>query len=337
MDKRYQVFVSSTYADLADERRQVIQTLMEIDCIPAGMELFPAADDEQWEFIKKVIDDCDYYVLIVGNRYGSVSADGISYTEKEFDYAVSKNIKVLAFVHGAPENISFGKSEQDSVKRDLLIKFREKVTKDRIVKFWNSSAELPNLVGVSLTKTIKVYPAVGWIRANRAASEALLNEINDLRRANAELNQMISDLNKSNLQSNYLPDDLADFDSEFLVTFSAVSKRSGARQTVSHPVSWRELFSIIGPYMSEIPSEGYVKSIMGVGLARKFGYQTNLAMVEEDCLKTIGIQFTAYGLISITNAETTKGGRALFWQLTARGEKTVVLSRLVRKVAADQD
>lgn len=42
MDKRYQVFVSSTYADLREERQRVIQTLMEMDCIPAGMEEHPA-------------------------------------------------------------------------------------------------------------------------------------------------------------------------------------------------------------------------------------------------------------------------------------------------------
>lgn len=53
MEKRYQVFVSSTFADLKEERRHVIQALMEMDCIPAGMELFPATDEEQWEFIKK--------------------------------------------------------------------------------------------------------------------------------------------------------------------------------------------------------------------------------------------------------------------------------------------
>lgn len=53
MDKRYQVFISSTYTDLKDERQNVTQALMEMDCIPAGMELFPAVDEEQWEFIKK--------------------------------------------------------------------------------------------------------------------------------------------------------------------------------------------------------------------------------------------------------------------------------------------
>ena len=40
MDKRYQVFVSSTYADLMEERQHVIQALMDMDCIPSGMEVF---------------------------------------------------------------------------------------------------------------------------------------------------------------------------------------------------------------------------------------------------------------------------------------------------------
>src|SRR5438067_11660380 len=98
MEKRYQVFVSSTYADLADGRREVVQALLQMDCIPAGMELFPAADEEQLQFIRRVIDDCDYYVLILAGRYGSVDTGGVSYTEREFDYALSQNIPILAFV-----------------------------------------------------------------------------------------------------------------------------------------------------------------------------------------------------------------------------------------------
>jgi hypothetical protein len=47
VEKRFQVFVSSTYTDLQEERRKVIQTIMEMDCIPSGMEMFPAADEEQ--------------------------------------------------------------------------------------------------------------------------------------------------------------------------------------------------------------------------------------------------------------------------------------------------
>ena len=98
MDKKYQVFVSSTFIDLKEVRKKVIEILLMADCIPACMESFTATDAEQFDVIKKIIDLCDYYVLILGKRYGSISeATGISYTEMEYDYAVSKNIPVLVF------------------------------------------------------------------------------------------------------------------------------------------------------------------------------------------------------------------------------------------------
>jgi hypothetical protein len=76
MDKRYQVFVSSTYEDLIEERLEVMKALLELDCIPCGMEYFPAANEDAWTFIKKLIDVCDYYVVIVGGKYGSKEFGG---------------------------------------------------------------------------------------------------------------------------------------------------------------------------------------------------------------------------------------------------------------------
>ena len=160
VDKRYQVFVSSTYADLREERQRVIQALMEMDCIPSGMELFPAADEEQWEFIKRIIDDYDYYLLIIGGRYGSTTPEGISYTEKEYGYAIEKGIKVIALLHANPQEIPMGKSEADPELRGRLKAFRDKVASNRLVRFWNTANELPGLVSLSLSKTIKTHPAV---------------------------------------------------------------------------------------------------------------------------------------------------------------------------------
>ena len=65
-DKKYQVYISSTYTDLIEERKKILEVLLMADCIPAGMEAFVATDNEQFEVIKKVIDLCDYYVLIIG-------------------------------------------------------------------------------------------------------------------------------------------------------------------------------------------------------------------------------------------------------------------------------
>ena len=58
-----------------------------MNCIPAGMELWPSDPATSWEVIRRVVDCSDYYVLIIGGIYGSTNEDGISYTEQEYDYA----------------------------------------------------------------------------------------------------------------------------------------------------------------------------------------------------------------------------------------------------------
>lgn len=115
MDKKYQVFISSTYTDLVEARCKVRDAILSMYHFPVGMELFGAANEEQWQIISETIDSSDYYVLIIGQRYGTVIPEGkpdagISYTEKEFRYALQKGIPILAFlmddgVTVKPENV----------------------------------------------------------------------------------------------------------------------------------------------------------------------------------------------------------------------------------------
>ena len=178
---RHQVFVSSTFTDLKEERAEVIQALWEMDCIPTGMEAFVASNEDQWKVIQRVIDDSDYYVLIIGGRYGSVTSEGISYTEKEYRYAKELGIPVLAFVHNNPENIPVGKSERDEEYRRKLELFRSSVMKDHPVRTWSSPTELGGLVSRSLLREIKISPRPGWVRNDSSSPIALLEQVNLLR------------------------------------------------------------------------------------------------------------------------------------------------------------
>ena len=166
MEKRYQVFISSTFQDLMNARQEVSQALLRADCFPAGMELFPAADEEQFEFIKTIIDQSDYYVLISAGRYGSIHpATGLSYTEMEYDYAVEIGKPVIRLLHKDPFNDLKGKSiEQKDSGREALKKFRTKITTKplRMVKFWTDEYELGSAVDHSLRHLIKTKPAIGW-------------------------------------------------------------------------------------------------------------------------------------------------------------------------------
>lgn len=169
MNRRYQVFVSSTFKDLEKERMLLIQTILRKGYYPAGMEWFPGIDEEQFEYIKQIIDDSDYYVILLGGLYGTISPDGISYTEKEFDYAVKKGKKIISMVQENPIN-----TEIDDERKIKFIEFHKKVINNRLVSFWNNQAELTSKFATSLEDTITKFPMQGWIRCNSDICEERL-------------------------------------------------------------------------------------------------------------------------------------------------------------------
>jgi hypothetical protein len=325
-NKRYQVFISSTFTDLMDERRAVIQTVIEQDCIPAGMELFPATDEEQLEFIKRVIDDCDYYLLIIGGRYGTVGKDGISYTEKEFDYAVSRGLRIIALIHESPGDIPLRKSEQDPALRERLQQFKEKVAGGpRLVKYWKSAADLPAFVSLGLSKTIKMFPAVGWIRANRATNEEVLSEINELRKRNVELETALARMRQ-------VPavDGLAGLDEKVTVHGSYNDRRVAMERTWDVEVTWREIFALVSPYLLEAPTDKFVNTVLTTALFKKYGHLGDEPWIDNQDFKTISIQLKALGLVRLDHLEARQGGMALFWSLTPPGEHLMMQLRTVR-------
>ncbi len=326
MDKRYQVFVSSTYADLKDERSQVIQTIMEMDCIPAGMEIFPALDEEQFNFIKRVIDDCDYYIVIIGGRYGSLSEDGLSYTEKEFDYACKKNIKIIALVHENPDKIPVEKSDIEPELRKKLENFREKVTTGRLVKFWNKAEDLPGLVALNLQKTIKTYPATGWVRSNTVGNAEILSELNELRKENNKLKEEIDQLEKSDNTVPISENELAGLNDTFLLKAG-----SGSATDYEFKLTWGEIFYMISPYLMQHPSDADVKKYLAARILEKFKRSTLYANIKEENFNTIKIHLSSLKLINLKYSKSTNGGMGLFWSLTDKGTQTMRELRSVKK------
>ncbi|MDX7752420.1 DUF4062 domain-containing protein [Aeromonas caviae] len=334
MNKRYQVFVSSTYADLQDERAKVIQTLMEMDCIPAGMELFPAMDEEQFEFIKKIIDDCDYYLLILGARYGSISVDdGLSYTEKEYQYAKEKGMKIIALVHGEPDQLPVAKTDRNPELYEKLVKFRNEVCTNRLVKFWTSAIELPSLVALNLPKTIKAYPAVGWVRGNATTSSEVLEELRSVKNENDELNKKVQELSqllKSNSSIN-IPD-LAGLDQVF--TLTGRYRKAGNRYDDSweYKDTFGQLYNLIAPSIMNTPNDTKARSVIKDCILDKLGIRSfTSSSINDQEFQTFKIQLEALGLINVKQSRTNDGGIALFWFMTDKGKKLMVELRVIRK------
>jgi hypothetical protein len=193
-DKRYQVFVSSTLRDLEEERQAVFRQLQKMNHIPAGMEIFTAMDEQQFIYIKRIIDRSDYYVLILGARYGSLTDEGISFTEAEFDYAKDKGVPILAFLHRKPEEIPQKFTEVDPRLARKLEAFRKKASGSRMVEHWENKDQLAAHVGASLSQAISLYPRVGWVRGDQVASTEVLTQLNLVRQENDELRHRLAEL-----------------------------------------------------------------------------------------------------------------------------------------------
>lgn len=300
---------------------------MGMDCIPSGMELFPAADEDQFDFIKKVIDDCDYYVLVIGARYGSISSEGMSYTEKEYEYAVEKGMKVLAFLHKDPDSIAVNKSEVDPALRAKLSSFRGRVADGRLVKFWEKADDLPGLVAVSLGKVIKTYPALGWVRAEVLSSEDLKSDLINVRQENDKLKKRL-EVYESNIAPKI--DDLAGLDDIFTVNFNYSTVDGNEYDQTK--LSWRQIFSALSPSLiRKIPEEAMVNNIGKMAFRSKSKGEVGVCYGNKYDVQTIGLQLVALGLIRIFSSDSP-GGSRLYWEITHQGNQLMMQERTVRKV-----
>lgn len=198
-DKKLQVFVSSTYTDLREERQAAVEAILSSGNIPAGMELFTAGDESQMTVIKRWIDESDVYLLILGGRYGSLeSKTGKSYTHLEFEYAVSQQKPWFAVViddQALEDKVKiFGREviEQENTKE--LKAFRETV-KGIVVKFWKDTKDIKIAVHETLSEFSYRKELVGWVRGGNTVNTGILaEEIARLTKENSELRNQVAKL-----------------------------------------------------------------------------------------------------------------------------------------------
>jgi Domain of unknown function (DUF4062) len=163
LKRRYEIFVSSTYLDLREERRFLYQFIVQQGHIPTGMELFDAGNENVWSVITQEIDRCDGYVLLIAARYGSVDKRGRSYTEREYQYAKKTGKRVAALILSKPGLSAWPKQlcERDAASK--LNAFRSRIDKG-VINEWNDSSQLSEVIREKLPNWIHEAKG-GWVRA----------------------------------------------------------------------------------------------------------------------------------------------------------------------------
>jgi hypothetical protein len=335
MEKVYQVFVSSTYADLADERRGVSETLAKAGYIPAGMELFPATDQKQLEFIKRVIDRCDYYVVIVGGRYGSLADNKISYTEKEYEYALEKKIPILAFLHKDPEKIESGKTDRNQKQAKKLAAFRERLASGRIVDFWAEPQELCTKVVIAVTQAINLMPGAGWIRGDQAIDPKVLQDLERLRLENANLQRQLSNFEAGGIT---FPPHLANLDDKF--EFTIVADQRGIKSNIRVEETWKRIFLRCGNRIWKEDPEDEISSTLATWTLKSNYPEKHNESAKHNVLGgnllTIKAHLEALGLIKVTS-KGVRPNSYLTWALTEKGRRILSEFLAIKKKGQEPD
>ncbi|MGM9529696.1 MAG: DUF4062 domain-containing protein, partial [Phascolarctobacterium sp.] len=127
--------------------------------------------------ITRTIDDTDYYVLIIGDSYGSVITleDGsiMSFTQKEYMYAKSKNIPILAFIKEKSTFVDPGDINKNHIPE--LNDFKDIVKKERNVSFWENADDLAAKVTASLYRAMSEVDRPGWKRNSEFSSSQVVD------------------------------------------------------------------------------------------------------------------------------------------------------------------
>jgi hypothetical protein len=203
--QKYQVFISSTYADLHEEREAVTWAILTARHIPVGMEAFTATDDRGWQTIESVIDRSDYYVLLLAGRYGSTDRDGLSWTQREYEYAASKEIPILVFIR-SKSSITANLFDDDPKLKKKLDAFKKRVKEKHLCVEWTTKEELVSHVSSALRNHIiddedngRTRP--GWYRGDELPAAATLDEFARLSSEAARLKSELESVRSSMAES----------------------------------------------------------------------------------------------------------------------------------------
>jgi hypothetical protein len=326
MEKRFQVFVSSTFRDLQEERQQVIQALLELDCIPAGMGLFPASDETKWSLITRVIDDCDYYIVIVGGRYGSVDEQGISYTEREYDYAVKCGIPVLAFLHAEPDAIPAGKTEMQPETRQKLDTFRQKA-EQRMCRYWRTPEDLGGVVSRSLVQMMRLQPGEGWARARFAANSE------ELQRFRSKIDELTAKLEAARTEPPAEAKNLAQGSAKFRIGF-VIDRAQNDVDLTWNQIFTCLVFTCLGPPMFDEASESDLKKQLRGKVASEIGWTDPIwrTEVQDEDFQTIKVQLRALRLIQKSVKKRSLKDTDTYWTLTPYGEHYATVLKAIPAV-----
>jgi Domain of unknown function (DUF4062) len=306
MDKRYTIFISSTYEDLRAARQEVIVAILQSHCFPITMEYFPASNHSPAKLIEQFLENSDYVILIIADKYGSVPGNDSekSYTQMEYELAVEKGIPVLAFIRDK-EIISAPDSKDQLEEKLKLEKFINTVKANKTAKSWKTPQELTNLALQAITEAKTSSPRPGWVRNNQVQDRD-----QHLEKGKIEQTEVPTSTTSNPLIN---PDD------KFSVTCQYTTSHGNVNRHHKIEVSVIDILKKLGPCLSEkfMPQTSIIKEFLTGFEVNKGGDKFN--DIPNNDFNTMGMRLENLGFIKIRQEDLGNGVFSRSWALTSDG------------------
>lgn len=328
-EKKYQVFLSAACDGMRDERQRVVEALLANDCIPVGVNLCPRnAGAEQWHVVKGLIDACDYYLIVVGGRYGPLAPTGISYSHREFIYAQSRRKPTASLVHDQSGSLHPDQREHTAEGQARLRDFSDLLVRGTLLRTWSQADDFSTHIPYLVAQLVKTHPAAGWVRANQFVDV-------DAARENKELRQQLLDLRRELEQSAsgraVKPENLArgsdvvqlEYSCNVYVKGNCIVAQAKAQLT------WDRVFATLAPAMLNEVSEDVMRAVLAARIAEhalqdvvaqhKQAHAVRDIVLSTASFNIIKMHFRALGYIR--KGVSMGLGNQPTWQITTMGDK----------------
>lgn len=183
LDKRYQVFISTSGAEMQPERIILSQTLVGMGFFSWGLEQRTPLNTA---FARRQIDDCDYVVILLGSQYGEQSVSCVGYMHLEYIYAVTKQKPIIVFMHEDPASRDPSLHDTKPELQEKFKEFRQLLQQEADQVFcYRTLRDLEMAVRLNMPQMLERYPVSGWVRPQN--TQALHDEIDQLKAKVAQL------------------------------------------------------------------------------------------------------------------------------------------------------
>lgn len=333
IDKRFHVFISTTEADMHAERVVLSQTLVSQGFFSWGLEQRTPLTTA---FARRQIDDCDYFVLMLGSRYGELSASGVSYMHLEYIYAVTKQKPILVLMYEAPESRVDEYQDKTQEGKVKFLDFRRQLQRERdMVMTFRDLRDLEVAIRHTMPQFLTRYPAQGWIRPNQQQVQQLQDENEQLRQKLIQLEQQPRSIGTSQR-----PVDLPQVQGHEEIAFDykvhAYQDGNFRELRPQRQLSWNDLLMVIGPGFSPAMPEDSFAKILNDYLNSTALADVRDVMPRAHAVARCQINIRALHMIKTqfkNNAWIVPIGRddrqRVLWELSAAGERQ--LSRLMQQ------